>query len=90
MFPSVKFERVEAFMTENEVVARITSALPDASVEVSGADCHLTLTIVSDAFAGKALLARHRSIQVLFKDELASGELHALSLITKTPTEAAV
>lgn len=77
-------------MTENEVVSRITSALSDASVVVTGTDCHLTLTIVSDAFTGKALLARHRSIQALFKEELASGELHALSLITKTPTEASV
>lgn len=74
-------------MTENEVVERITSALPDAAVVVSGADCHLTLTIVSDSFVGKGLLARHRSIQALFKDELASGTLHALSLITKTQTE---
>jgi len=77
-------------MTENEVVARISAALPDASVLVSGADCHLSLTIVSDAFTGKSLLARHRSIQALFKEELASGDLHALSLVTKTPIEVSV
>ena len=83
----LKIERVDAFMTENEVVVRITSALPDAKVVVSGMDCHLTLTIISEVFAGKGLLARHRLIQALFKDELASGELHALSLVTKTPAE---
>lgn len=76
-------------MTEQEVVARIQAALSDAQVLVSGEDCHLTLTIVSDVFSGKALLARHRLIQALFKDELASGSLHALSLVTRTIAEQA-
>jgi len=76
-------------MTEQEVVARIQAALNDAQVFVSGENCHLTLTIVSDAFFGKALLARHRLIQALFKEELASGNLHALSLVTRTPAEQA-
>lgn len=77
-------------MTENEVVARIQAVLSDAQVSVSGENCHLTLTIVSDAFAGQGLLARHRQIQALFKAELASGDLHALSLITKTYAEQGV
>jgi BolA protein len=76
-------------MTEQEVVARIQAALTDAQVLVSGEDCHLTLTIVSDVFAGKALLARHRLVQALFKAELSSGSLHALSLVTRTPAEQA-
>lgn len=76
-------------MTEQEVVARIQAALTDTQVIVSGEDCHLTLTIVSDAFAGKPLLARHRLIQALFKAELASGSLHALSLVTRTIAEQA-
>jgi BolA protein len=74
-------------MTEQEVVARIQTNLSDARIEVSGQDCHLALTIVSDAFEGKALLARHRLVQGFFKSELADGSLHALSLTTKTPKE---
>lgn len=74
-------------MTEQDVIARIQSNLPDAQIEVSGQDCHLALTIVSPAFEGKALLARHRLIQGYFKQELADGSLHALSLTTKTPQE---
>jgi len=74
-------------MTESEVVARIQQALPAAQVIVSGEDCHLTLTIISEAFEGKPLLARHRMIQALFQSELADGSLHALSLQTKTPAE---
>lgn len=75
-------------MTENEVVMRIQAALPDAHISVTGESCHLTLTIVSDSFLGKALLMRHRAIQALFKNELESGSLHALSLITRTFEEA--
>jgi acid stress-induced BolA-like protein IbaG/YrbA len=76
-------------MTESEVVARIQQALPAAQVVVSGENCHLTLTIVSEFFEGKSLLARHRMIQALFQSELADGSLHALSLQTKTPAEQA-
>jgi BolA protein len=83
------FKKKGYVMTEQEVVAKIQAALSDAQVFVSGEDCHLTLTIVSDAFLGKALLARHRLIQALFKEELASGNLHALSLVTRTPAEQA-
>ncbi len=74
-------------MTEQAVVSRIQDNLPDARIEVSGQDCHLALTIVSAAFEGKALLARHRLVQGFFKQELADGSLHALSLTTKTPQE---
>lgn len=74
-------------MTEQEVVARIHTQFPEAQVRVSGADCQLTLSIVSQGFSGMGLLARHRAIQALFKDALASGELHALSLVTQTPEE---
>ncbi len=43
--------------------------------------------VVSDSFAGKLPVARHRLIYDLLKDELAAG-LHALQLKTKTPAEA--
>ena len=74
-------------MTEQEVIARIQEQLPEAYIEPSGQDCQLALTIISPAFEGKTLLARHRLIQSYFKQELADGSLHALSLTTKTPQE---
>lgn len=76
-------------MTMEEITARIRSLLPDAQVSRSGEDCHLTLTVVSSGFAGKGLLARHRLVQGAFREELASGSLHALSLVTRTPEEMA-
>ncbi|CAO3693971.1 unnamed protein product [Umbelopsis ramanniana] len=49
-------------------------------------ETHFRVTIVSDAFAGKNLMQRHRSIYTLLNDELQAG-VHALSLKTKTPQE---
>ena len=42
--------------------------------------------IVSDAFAGKPLVARHRLVYGALAEELQAG-LHALQLSTKTPAE---
>ncbi|KAJ3353901.1 hypothetical protein GGF32_002759 [Allomyces javanicus] len=49
-------------------------------------ETHFRVTIVSDTFAGKPLLQRHRMIYGILGDELRAG-LHALQLATKTPAE---
>ena len=50
------------------------------------AETHFKLTVVSDAFAGKSLVARHRLVYAALSDEFAAG-LHALSIEAKTSTE---
>jgi len=47
---------------------------------------HFHITLVSHAFAGQTLLARHRAVNKVLADELA-GEVHALTLNTLTPDE---
>lgn len=49
-------------------------------------ESHFKVTVVSTEFDGKTLVARHRVLNQLLKDELA-GPIHALSLHTLTPTE---
>ncbi|KAF9512434.1 hypothetical protein BS47DRAFT_1297702, partial [Hydnum rufescens UP504] len=49
-------------------------------------ETHFSLQVVSEAFAGKTTMQRHRMIYAALSDELAAG-LHALSLTTKTPGE---
>lgn len=51
-----------------------------------GSESHFKLTIVSDTFDGKNLVARHRLINKLLADQLAGG-VHALSMHTYTPAE---
>lgn len=76
-------------MTEEEIIARVKGLYPDALIDVAGADCNFEMYIVSDALEGMGLLQRQQSILDLFKDELASGKLHALSVKAKTQKEQA-
>lgn len=55
-------------------------------VRGSDGETHFNLKIVSNEFEGKSLVKRHRMIYGLLQDELEGG-LHALSIISKTPTE---
>jgi BolA protein len=52
----------------------------------SGAESHFKLTVISDQFVGENLLARHRRVNGLLRDEFATG-LHALALHAWTPAE---
>ncbi len=47
---------------------------------------HFRLVIVSQVFEGLRLIARHRKVNTLLADELAT-EVHALALHTFTPQE---
>ena len=67
----------------------IEQGLPGARAEVHGADgVHFEARVVSASFAGKLPLARHRMVYATL-GELMGGEIHALSLRTLTPEEAA-
>ena len=47
---------------------------------------HYRLHIVSEAFSGKATLARHRLVHAAL-DELMRSKIHALSITSLTPQE---
>jgi acid stress-induced BolA-like protein IbaG/YrbA len=76
-------------MQAEEIVRRIQAQYPDAKVETDGADCNFSVTVVSETFAGKNPLQRQRPILALFKDDITSGALHALSVTARTPDEVA-
>ena len=65
----------------------IGAGIPDAEVSVAGEDCSFSVTVVSEQFRGKPPVARQKMVLGLFKEQLASGELHALSVTTITPEE---
>jgi BolA protein len=70
-----------------DVAARICAVLPDAQIELTGVDCSFGLTVVSELLAGQSAVARQRLLLALFATELASGQLHALSICARTPAE---
>ena len=66
----------------------IEQGLPGARATVQGEDgVHFEATVVSDAFAGKLPLARHRLVYATLGERM-GGEIHALALRTLTPEEA--
>lgn len=74
-------------MKEEEIIERVRSLYPDAIIDVAGEDCNFELYVVSEAFAGQSILQRQKPILALFKEEIASGAMHALSIKAKTPSE---
>ncbi len=50
------------------------------------AETHFKLRVVSEDFAGKRLIQRHRMVNEILKDELQTT-VHALQLQLKTPDE---
>ncbi len=77
------------------IQSKIKTALQPSVLEVENeshmhsgpaAESHYRLVVVSENFAGKNLLARHRTINKLLAEEL-SGGVHALAMHTFTPQE---
>lgn len=75
---------------------KISSALQPEYLEVTneshmhnvppGSESHFKVTVVTTDFKDKMLVARHRILNQLLKEEL-DGPVHALSLNTLTPEE---
>lgn len=75
-------------MNPQTIKTLIEQGLPGASADVRGDDgVHFDATVISDAFAGKLPLARHRLVYATLGDRM-GGEIHALALQTLTPAEA--
>lgn len=49
-------------------------------------ETHFKVVVVSDAFAAKAVVARHRLVHEVLAEPL-SGPVHALSIVAKTPEQ---
>lgn len=75
-------------LTTEQVKQLIAGVLPCEHIEVEGDGHHFFAVIVSAAFEGKARLARHRLVKDGLAAQLASNELHALSIsAAATPAE---
>jgi acid stress-induced BolA-like protein IbaG/YrbA len=43
--------------------------------------------VTSEVFAGLTTIKRHKLVYAAVNNEIASGELHALTIVAKTPAE---
>ena len=75
-------------MNPDTIRRLIEQGLPGARAQVQGDDgVHFEATVVSEQFAGKLPLARHRMVYATLGERM-GGEIHALALKTLTPDEA--
>jgi len=74
-------------MEASDIAAMIHAAMPDAQItmnDLRGDGDHYHATIVSSAFAGLSRIQQHQLVYSSLKGKM-GGDLHALSLTTKTP-----
>lgn len=74
-------------MHPDEIKNMIQSKLANSSVEVTGDGRHFEAIVVSAVFEGMGLLARQRTVYGTLDDHIHNGNIHALSIKAKTPSE---
>lgn len=70
-----------------DVAQFLRSKFPEAEISFDGEDCNSKVLIVSNEFEGLNTLQRHKLVLSVLKEQFQNGELHALSLNTKSPSE---
>jgi acid stress-induced BolA-like protein IbaG/YrbA len=76
-------------MDANQVAELIRAGLPDAdTVEVTGGEGKFEALVVSPQFAGMNTVKKHQAVYATVRDQIDSGEVHALSIRAYTPEEA--
>jgi acid stress-induced BolA-like protein IbaG/YrbA len=73
-------------VTPEDIQGYIAQGLACDHLEVQGDGHHFEAVIVSPAFEGKRLIARHQLVYAALGDRM-KAEIHALSMKTLTPTE---
>ena len=76
-------------MTLAEIKERIEKSISTTHVEVIdlGGGDHIRAIVVSTEFAGLPLMKQHRKVLDLFKEEINSNDVHALTVKTLTPEQ---
>ena len=78
-------QELRAFLNMKENIKQIiVENIPDAICEFHGDSCNLRLIVSSKIFSDMPLIGQHKTVMKLLESKFESGELHALSLETKT------
>jgi acid stress-induced BolA-like protein IbaG/YrbA len=74
-------------MNAEQLHAIIASGLECTHLEVDGDGRHWSAVVVSEAFTGLRLIARHQKVYATLGQKIQNDEVHALSMKTFTPAE---
>lgn len=73
-------------MTPQQIKDRLSQNYPNSQIEVvdlTGTQDHYEVFVESEAFKAMSRVQQHQHVMGCFKDELKTGEVHALSIRTK-------
>ncbi len=73
-------------MQNEDIQKMIEGGLPGSEARVSGDGTHFEAVVISEAFAGKSLLEKHRLVYATLGANM-GGAIHALSIRAFTPEE---
>ncbi len=74
-------------MNAEQLRSIIAAGLACTHLEVDGDGRHWSAVVVSEAFAGLRLIARHQKVYATLGQKIQTDEVHALSMKTYTPAE---
>ena len=74
-------------MNPEKIQQLIQQGMQAATVEVNGGEGKFIAQVISDEFAKLSLIKRHKLVYACVSNEITSGELHALTIVAKTPAE---
>jgi acid stress-induced BolA-like protein IbaG/YrbA len=74
-------------MTTDEIQKLIEVGVPNSKAIVSGGEGKYEAIVVSESFADLSMVKEHQMVYATVKPQIASGELHALSIKAFTPDE---
>ena len=74
-------------MTAEQLRDLIAAGLACTHLDVDGDGRHWNAVVVSEAFEGLRLIARHQKVYATLGSRMHTDEVHALSMKTYTPAE---
>ena len=74
-------------MDPDTIKKMIESNIPDSQVTVTGDGRHFEALVIAPLFEGMSLLSRQRHVYSTLGDNIHNGNIHALSIKAKTPSE---
>ena len=74
-------------ISNEDVSILIKNEITDADVTITGDGYKYEAVVISEEFEGLSTLKRHQLVYSTVNSAITSGELHALTIIAKTPAE---
>ncbi len=74
-------------MQNEQVQAQLLTAFPGSEVQVSGEGCNFSVTIISQQFEGMSMVQEQKLVYATLSAQIASGEIHAVTIKAYTPEE---